>query len=160
VLLVTDTNVLVYAFLSPEFTPKAREEEWLSLHRKASILYEDVLAQKHSLIIPSVVLIEIASVIAGMTGKEEKAKKAADNLKSVAYVIYDDPLSTDQAVSYAVKLKLSGFDARIASCAIINSANLVTNDKRFYDKFSPKAKEYGIRVFFLREMTEEKIRKL
>lgn len=42
-LLVTDTNVLVYAFLSPEFVPKARREEWLSLHRKANILYEDIL---------------------------------------------------------------------------------------------------------------------
>jgi len=160
VLLVTDTNVLVYAFLSPEFIPKARKEEWLSLHHKASILYEDVLAQKHSLIIPSVVLVEVASVIAGMTGDEEKAKKAVDNLKSVAYVIYDDPLSTDQAVSYAVKLRLSGFDTRIASCAVANLANLITNDKRFYERFSPKAEEYGIRVFLLRKMTEDEIRKL
>ena len=159
-LLVTDTNVLIYAFLSPEFIPKVRREEWLSLHRKASILYEDILAQKHFLIIPSVVLIEVASVIAGMTGDEEKSRKAVDNLKSVAYIIYDDPLSTEQAVSYAVKLRLSGFDTRIASCAIINSANLITNDKRFYEKFSLKAEEYGIKVFFLRKMTEDEIKKL
>ncbi|RJS88367.1 hypothetical protein CW700_08025 [Candidatus Bathyarchaeota archaeon] len=57
--LVFDTNVLVYAFITPEFVARIREREWLELHRKASRLYEDVLAQEHTLFIPSSVLIEL-----------------------------------------------------------------------------------------------------
>ena len=90
--LVFDTNVLVYAFVTSEFVVKIRRKEWIELHAKASKLYEDVLAQRHTLFIPSIVLVELGSVIAGLTGDEEKARRTVENVKSVAWIVYDDPL--------------------------------------------------------------------
>lgn len=158
--IVLDTNVLVYVYVSPEFVPKIRKEEWYQLNRKANILFEDILTQKYMLIVPSVVLIELASTISGMTGEEEKAREAADEVRSSAIIAYDDPIFTEQAIHHGVKLKLSGFDTKIATCAIINSANLITNDKKFFDKFSSKAKDYGIKVFLFRRMSEKEIKSL
>jgi len=158
--LVFDTNVLVYAFITPEFVARIRKREWLELHRKASRLYEEVLAQKHTLFIPSSVLIELGSVIAGLTGDEEKARRTIENVRSVAWIVYEDPLFTERSINIGIRLKLSGFDTSIATCAIVNSAILITNDKRFYEKFSPKAEEYGVKIYLLREMTMEEIETL
>ncbi len=158
--LVFDTNVLVYAFVTSEFVPKVRRGEWIELHSKASTLYEAVLTQKHVLFIPSVVLVELGSVIAGLTRDGEKARKAVENVKSVAWIVYDDPLFTEQAINYGISFRLSGFDTAIATCTIINSANLITNDRKFYEKFSPKTVEYGLKVCFLRQMRMNEIEKL
>lgn len=157
--LVLDTNVLVYAFVSPEFVSKVRKEEWLELHEKARELYRDILKSKHELIIPSIVLKELAAVISGMVGEKE-AREDVENVRSVALIDYDDPMFTQQAINYGVKLKLSGFDTDIATCAIINSTNLITNDRKFYDKFLPKSKEYGIKLFLLRKMKIKEIKNL
>jgi predicted nucleic acid-binding protein len=158
--LIFDTNVLVYTFVTPEFVVRVRRGEWAELHARASKLYEDVLSQKHTLFIPSIVLVELGSVIAGLTNDEEKARRAVENVKSVAWVVHDDPLFTEQSINQAISLRLSGFDTEIATCAIVNSANLITNDKKFYDKFSPKAEEHGIKVYLLRQMDMKEIENL
>lgn len=154
--LVLDTNVLVYAFVSPEFVPKVRKDEWFALHSKARLLYEDILSGKHYLIIPSTVLIEMAAVISAMSG-EEQARMDVDNVKENALILYDDPIFTEQAIAHAVNLKLSGFDTTIASCAILNSATLITNDRGFYEKFSPKARDFGVNVLLFRNLTDKQI---
>jgi len=71
--IVLDTNILVYAFLTPEFVAKVRMDEWLELHEKARRLYEKVLAGRHILFIPSVVLVELGAAISGITRDENKA---------------------------------------------------------------------------------------
>ena len=154
-----DTNVLVYAFISPEFVPKARKEEWLTLNNNARLLYEDILAGKHELIIPSTVLIEMAAVISAMSG-EEQARKDVNNVKNNALIAYDDPIFTEQAIGHWLALKLSGFDTTIASCAIANNATLITNDKAFYEKFSPRAEDFGIKVLLFRDLADKQIRQL
>jgi len=100
------------------------------------------------------------SVIAGLTGDEEKARRTIENVRSVAWIVYEDPLFTERSINIGIRLKLSGFDTSIATCAIVNSAILITNDKRFYEKFSPKAEEYGVKIYLLREMTMEEIETL
>lgn len=158
--LVFDTNVLVYAFATSKFVARVRRKEWIELHTKTSTLYENVLTQKHVLFIPSVVLIELGSVIAGLTRDDEKARKAVENVKSVAWIVYDDLLFTEQAINYGISFRLSGFDTTIATCTIINSANLITNDRKFYEKFSPITEEYGLKIYFLRQMSMKEIEKL
>jgi len=155
--LVFDTNVLVYAFVTSEFVVRVRRKEWIELHAKASKLYEDVLAQRHTLFIPSIVLVELGSVIAGLTGDEEKARRTVENVKNVSWIVYDDPLFTEQSINYGIEFRLSGFDTKIATCAIVNYANLITNDKKFYDKISSKAEEHGIKVYLLRQISMEEI---
>lgn len=158
-LLVLDTNVLVYAFVSPEFVPTARKLEWVTLNKNARTLYEDILAGRHELIIPSSVLIEMATVISAMCD-EEQARRDVNNVKDNAIVVYDDPIFTDQAIAHALSLKLSGFDTAIASCTIMNNATLITNDRAFYEKFSSRARDFRIRVLFFRELSEKQIREL
>jgi len=158
--IVLDTNVLVYAFLTPEFVAKVRRDEWLELHGKARRLYEKVLAGRHILFIPSVVLVELGAVISGMTRDENKARMVVENVKNIAWIVYDDPYFTEKCIEYGIKLRLSGFDTKIAACAIENSANLITDDRKFYEKFSQRADEYKIRVYLLRQMSINQIEQL
>ena len=94
--IVLDTNSLVYVYISTEFIAKARRKEWTELSKKSNIVFEDVLAQKHVLIVPSVVLVELASVIAGMTRDEEAARDAVEEVKRNSIVVYDDPISQNK----------------------------------------------------------------
>lgn len=114
---------------------------------------------KHDLIIPSAVLIEVAAVISAMSDKK-LAGEDIYNIQGNAVIVYDDPNFTEQAIAYALELRLSGFDATVATCAVTNTATLITNDGKFFRAFSDRAKDFGVRVLLFRDMTEEQIKEL
>jgi predicted nucleic acid-binding protein len=72
-----DSNVLVYAFVPPIHKNEMKRKEWENLHINARKIYENVIREEHCLILPFAVIMEVASVISLLTGKEEYGKDAA-----------------------------------------------------------------------------------
>jgi predicted nucleic acid-binding protein len=115
-------------------------------------LYEQVIGGKHNLIIPFAVLVEVASVIALLTGKEEFGKDAALEIEDAATVVLFDAEMKERALDYAVKLRAGGFDNLIAIAAILYGTTIITNDRPFFDKVAPHCDEYQIRALLFRDM--------
>lgn len=147
-----DSNVLVYAFVPPLHKNKKKREEWNNLHIKAKELYEDVIKEKHRLILPFAVIVEVASVISLLTGKEEFGKDAALEIEDSAEVVLFDVDLKERALDYAVRIRAGGFDNLIAITSILYGTTLITNDKPFHDKLVPFSSEYQFKIKFFRDL--------
>jgi predicted nucleic acid-binding protein len=147
-----DSNVLVYAFVPPIHKNKKRSEEWRDLHNKAKKIYEGIIEEKHKLILPFAVIVEVASVISMLTGKEEFGKDAALEIEDSATVVLFDLDLKERALDYAVKIKAGGFDNFIAIASILYGTTLITNDKPFYDKLVPFSDEYQFEMKLFRDL--------
>lgn len=147
-----DSNVLVYAFVPPIHKNRKKREEWRNLHIKAKKLYEDVIQGNHSLILPFAVIVEVASVISMLTGKEEFGKDTALEIEDSAEVILFDSDLKERALDYAIKIKAGGFDNFIAITSILYGTTLITNDVPFYGKLNPFAAEYQFEAILFRDL--------
>jgi predicted nucleic acid-binding protein len=150
-----DSNVLVYAFVPPLHKNRSKREEWRVLHAKAKRLYEDIIAERHRLIIPFAVVLEVASVVSLLTGKEELGKDAAIEVEDSAMLVLFDSDLKERALDYAVKIKAGGFDNLLVITSIIYGSTLITNDRPLRDKLKPIVKEYQIDIKLFREMKLE-----
>lgn len=150
-----DSNVLVYAFVPPIHKNEMKRNEWGDLHTNARKLYEDVLNENHRLIIPFAVLIEVASVISSLTGKEEYGKDAAMEIEDSAQIILFDSDVKERALDYAIKIKAGGFDNLIAITSIIYGTTLITNDRPFYNKLVRFTDEYQFNMELFRDLDIE-----
>ena len=158
--LTLDSNVLVYALAPPLHKRVLRKRGWRELSEKASILFEDIIKGKHRLVIPYSVPVEIAAVVAILTGDEAKGKEAASEVMGVAEVVFYDERLAEKAIEHAVKIRASGFDNIVATTAILGKATLLTNDRIFYEKMSRVASEYGVDVKLFRELQKDQIKAL
>jgi len=147
-----DSNVLVYAFVPPLHKDKMKREEWKNLHTKARKIYESIIEGKHRLILPFVVIVEVASVVSLLTGKEEFGKDAALEIEDSAKVILFDSNFKERVLDYAIKIKAGGFDNIIAITSILYGTTLITNDKPFYDKLILFTEEYQFEVKLFRDL--------
>ena len=147
-----DSNVLVYAFVPPIHKNKDKREEWKNLHIKAKRIYEGIIKGKQKLILPFAVIVEVASVISLLTGKEEFGKDSALEIEDAAEVVLFDSDFKERALDYAVKIKAGGFDNLIAITSILYGTTLITNDKPFYDKLIPFLDEYQFEVKHFRDL--------
>jgi len=76
-----DANIFIYANISGEkIKNKKKREEWIQLHKKADVIYTDMLKGKHIVLIPSVIVAEVCAVISRMTNSEEEGMKAANEI--------------------------------------------------------------------------------
>lgn len=167
--ILLDTNVYIYRFVPPQYVSSSDRSRWTDLHSKAKIVYDNILARKHQLIIPSVVLVEIASVVQSITGDEAIAAQATDELKKlvderIAEIAYLDDLLMNQSISFVFESKLKAIDAVIATCCLIKQASLLTNDGELYtgvislplDPVIP----YRIDAYILRDVSEAQLNQL
>jgi predicted nucleic acid-binding protein len=147
-----DSNVLVYAFVPPIHRNKEKREEWNNLHIKAKKIYESVIRGKQKLILPFAVIVEVASVVALLTGKDEYGKDVAMEIEDSAQIILFDSDLKERALDYAIKIKAGGFDNFIAITAILFGTTLITNDRPFYNKLILLSGEYQFNVRLFRSM--------
>jgi predicted nucleic acid-binding protein len=119
-----DSNVLVYAFVPPIHRNKEKREEWNNLHIKAKKIYESVIRGKQKLILPFAVIVEVASVVALLTGKDEYGKDVAMEIEDSAQIILFDSDLKERALDYAIKIRAGGFDNFIAITAILFGTTL------------------------------------
>jgi len=147
-----DSNVLVYSFVPPLHKNKKKREEWRTLHTKARRLFEDIIAGKHELVVPFAVVVEVASVVALLTGKEEFGKDAALEIEDSAQIILFDSDIKDRVLDYAVKIKAGGFDNIIAITSIMYGTTLITNDRPLYEKLKSFTEVYQFDVRLFRDL--------
>jgi len=153
-----DSNVLVYAFVPPLHKNKEKREEWKNLHTKAKKIYEDVIEEKHRLILPFAVIVEVSSVVSMLTGKEEFGKDAALEIEDSAKIVLFDSDFKERAIDYAVKIKAGGFDNFIAMASILYGTTLITNDKPFHDKLIPFLDKYQFEIKFFRDLNPDALK--
>ncbi len=147
-----DSNVLVYAFVPPIHKNEVKRKEWENLHINAKKIYENVIREKHCLILPFAVIVEVASVISLLTGKEEYGKDAALEIGDCAKIVLFDSDIKERALDYAIKIKAGGFDNLIAITSILYGTTLITNDKPFYNKLLQFTDEYQFNVKLFRDL--------
>jgi len=147
-----DSNVLVYAFVPPIHKNEVKRKEWEYLHIKARKIYENVIREKHCLILPFAVIMEVASVISLLTGKEEYGKDAALEIEDCDKIVLFDSDIKERALDYAIKIKAGGFDNLIAITSILYGTTLITNDKPFYNKLLQFTDEYQFDVKLFRDL--------
>ena len=147
-----DSNVLVYAFVPPIHKNEVKRKEWENLHINARKIYENVIREKHCLILPFAVIMEVASVISLLTGKEEYGKDAALEIEDCAKIVLFDSDIKERALDYSIKIKAGGFDNIIAITSILYGTTLITNDKPFYNKLLQFTDEYQFDVKLFRDL--------
>ena len=147
-----DSNVLVYAFVPPIHKNEVKRKEWKNLHINARKIYEDVIKEEHCLILPFAVIMEVASVISLLTGKEEYGKDSALEIADSAKIILFDSDLKERALDYAIKIKAGGFDNLIAITSILYGTTLITNDKPFYNKLIKFTEEYQFEIKLFRDL--------
>ena len=144
--------MLVYAFVPPIHNNEVKRKEWENLHINARKIYENVIREKHCLILPFAVIVEVASVISLLTGKEEYGKDAALEIEDCAKIVLFDSDIKERALDYAIKIKAGGFDNLIAITSILYGTTLITNDKPFYNKLIQFTDEYQFDVKLCRDL--------
>lgn len=151
-ILSLDANVFVYAnIIGKNIKNREKREEWVQLHRKADILYNDVLKGRHEVIIPSVIVAEVCTVISRMTNLEEEGLNAAREIQQYCIVVYESKRIFDELLPIIAQIKGSGIDSILAAVAMKASAFLITNDKRLYKRL--KSYTIGIDLKLLADMS-------
>ncbi len=120
------------------------------MHKKADSIYKDVIAGIHELIIPSTVLIEVAIVMSRAAG-ENIAREVYENIKRHASeILYLNEEFSAYCAEKGMKIRLSGFDTVVFSCAVHENSALITNDLSFYRNVKKHHPE--VDIYLLRRM--------
>lgn len=137
-----DSGVFIYRFLGPERIKNAqRREKWKKKHEKAKIVYNDIILGKNIAIIPSAVLIEVASVISRMTANSSYGIAVAKEIDKFCIVIYEDQGYLWDILNLATEIRGSGFDNTIIATSILHKTTVITTDKRLYKNIKPREKK-------------------
>ena len=142
-----DANIFIYANISGDMIKnKKKREEWIQLHKKADVIYTDMLKGKHIVIIPSVIVAEVCAVISRMTNSEEEGMKAANQIQQYCIVIYESASIFEELLPIIAKVKGSGIDSILASVAVTEVTTLVTNDRKLFNLLEKSQLEIDLRL--------------
>ncbi len=142
-----DANIFIYANISGEkIKNKKKREEWIQLHKKADVIYTDMLKGKHIVLIPSVIVAEVCAVISRMTNSEEEGMKAANEIQQYCIVIYESASIFEELLPLIAKVKGSGIDSILASVAVTDVTTLVTNDRKLFNLLEKSQLELDLRL--------------
>lgn len=142
-----DANIFIYANISGEkIKNKKKREEWIQLHKKADVIYTDMLKGKHIVLIPSVIVAEVCAVISRMTNSEEEGMKAANEIQQYCIVIYESASIFEELLPLIAKVKGSGIDSILASVAVTEVTTLVTNDRKLFNLLEKSQLELDLRL--------------
>ncbi len=146
---VFDTTFIVKGLVEPR--RKKRDEilgQQLKLHNKAKEYLEKVEREEIQMIIPSVALIETASVVSRLTNDNNLSVDAVNFLSENAEEILFDFETLDAAIRTGIETKASGFDTLYITVLKLTNVILLTDDS----KLQNIAKEKGFQSKLLREM--------
>jgi hypothetical protein len=119
--LVLDSDVLVHALRVP------KEETLLSIHEKASQIFESCITGINELVIPSVIPIEVGTVLSKIL-PSDLASEGIEKLLQIAVEIY--PFTTDSSLNSLYSLSSNLYFER----SITNSSKLSKIKKKQEDK--------------------------
>jgi len=146
---VFDTTFIVKGLVEPRRKKMDKEySKQLRLHKKAKEYLEKVEKNEITMIIPSIALIETASVVSRLTNSKDLAKDSVKFLMENAEEILFDFETLDKAIEMGIKTKASGFDNLYLTVTKITESTLLTDDSALHNL----AKKEGFKSILLREI--------
>lgn len=147
-----DTSFAVKGLVPPRRKKRDKILEKQQKMHKIARSYLDKIRDKHAeMYIPAVALIETAIVISRITNNEDDSRKAISFLRrNAAYVFYEHEILED-AISFGIETKASGYDTVFLTIAEATQSELLTDDSLQHKI----ALSRGIVSHFLRDMVEE-----
>lgn len=152
--LTFDSTIFVYAFFQID---KVKSDDKRKLCEKAHFLYESILAGKHSVIIPSIVLSEVCAAISRLTRKEERALEVTNEIRGSCVVVYETDVLIDKVLPLIAKINHTGLDALVSSFTKIYKTLLITDDRKLYDVLQDRKNQIEVEVKLLKDLSEEEI---
>jgi len=146
-----DTSFAVKGLVPPR---RKKRDEILEKQQKMNELarsYPDKVRDKYAeMYIPAVALIETAIVISRITNNEEDSRKAISFLRrNAAHVFYEHDI-LNEAISFGIEVKASGYDTIFLTIAEVTQSELLTDDSLQHRI----ALSRGIVSHLLRDMVE------
>lgn len=146
---VFDTTFIVKGLVKPRRKKKdGIYEERLKFHNKAKEYLEKVEKDEIGMIIPSVAIIETASVVSRLTNNKTLAKESVMFLYENAEEILFDFETLTKAVETGIKTKASGFDNLYLAVTDLTKSTLLTDDLQLHKL----AKKMNLKSKLLRKM--------
>ena len=146
---VFDTTFIVKGLVEPRRKKQDKVlEQQLKLHSKAKEYLEKVERNEIQMIIPSVALIETASVVSRLTNDANLSKEAVNFLWENSKEILFDYETLDISVQTGIETKASGFDTLYIAVLKLTNAILLTDDSKLHNL----AKDKSFESKLLREM--------
>jgi predicted nucleic acid-binding protein len=126
-------------------------EKQQKMHKLARS-YLDKVRDKHAeMYIPAVALIETAIVISRITNNEKDSRKGISFLRRNAVHMFYEHEILEEAISFGIESKASGYDTIFLTIAMITQSELLTDDSLQHKI----ALRRGIVSHLLRDMVEE-----
>lgn len=146
---VFDTTWIVKGLVKPRRRKNDEElQHHLKLHSKANEYLQKVEKNEINMIIPSIALIETASVVSRLTNDSNLSRDATIFLWENAEKIFFDFETLDVSIEIGIKTKASGFDTLYIALLKLTGATLLTDDSKLHDL----AKSNGYESKLLRDM--------
>jgi len=146
---VFDTTFIVKGLVEPR---RKKQDEilelQLKLHNKAKEYLEKVEREEIEMIIPSIALVETASVVSRLTNDDKLSVDAVNFLLENVEEILFDFETLDTAIRTGIETKASGFDTLYIAVLKLTNATLLTDDFKLHNL----VKEKGFQSKLLREM--------
>ena len=146
-----DTSFAVKGIVPPR--RKKRDEileKQQKMHRIARSWLDKVRDKHAEMYIPAIALIETAIVISRITNNEDDSRKAISFLrKNAAHVFYEHEV-LEEAISFGIETKASGYDTMFLTIAEVTQSELLTDDSLQHKI----ALSRGIISHLLRDMLE------
>jgi len=115
-----DSGVFIYRFINPDkIANEQKREEWKKKHDKAKAIYDYVVLGECTSIIPSAVLIEVASVISRMTANSSYGLTVANEVEKFCIVVYEDKSHVQDILNLATEIRASGYDNNLVATSIL-----------------------------------------
>ncbi len=127
---VLDSSVIVKAIVKPgHWLPAEVYRREIETHKKARRVIELLKQKKHTVLLPSPILVEVAAVLSRLVSRK-LAEETVKSLRNTSnYMIVDEEDVREEAINSALETGSSRFDAYILATALKYKALLITDDE-------------------------------
>ena len=98
------------------------------MHKLARSYLDKVRDEHADMYIPAVALIETGIIISRITNNEEDSRKAISFLRRNAHHVFYEYEILEEAISFGIETKASGYDTIFLTIAEVTQSELLTDD--------------------------------
>lgn len=140
-----DSSCIVKALLPPKRKKKDTIlKQQIISHKKAKNIFKEIVTKESTGIIPTLALIEVATVMTRLTNNPSLGKETSYYISQELNIVSEEE-TLKESIDLASKYCFSGFDTLFVTCAKITKSTLVTSDK----KMAELAKQAKVKVILI-----------
>jgi len=124
-----DTSFAVKGLIPPR--RKKRDEifeQQQKMFNLARSYLDRVRSKEMEMFLPAIALVETGIVVSRITNNEEDSQRAVSFLRRNASHIFYDHEILEEAISFGIKTKASGYDTMFLTVAELSGSELLTDD--------------------------------